>query len=209
MRYISTHCPHCGYAIRHGETQVPKVQIGPPVQPCPKCRQLCLDPIATEYEFMTEEEKNKFTSQHALLRSLLSTIIFFIIGISFLIGGISEEVTGAIVAGIINIVFSVLLTAYNIYSAKNKNVEQWVYESLQRTSIPLYLEMLKNVYSTNNVNRKYSPYVRKTEFLKSHKNFETRKSYIDSMQNFNDLLERLKIQYNNIPYTKTRITNAH
>lgn len=129
-------------------------------------------PYSNRIRIYDRRGKNRFTSQHALLRSLLSTIIFFIIGISFLIGGISEEVTGAIVAGIINVVFSVLLTAYNIYSAKNKNVEQWVYESLQRTSIPLYLEMLKNVYSTNKVNRKYSPYIRKTEFLKSHKNFE-------------------------------------
>lgn len=57
MQYTTTKCPHCGYRTRNRESGVPKVELGQTLICCPMCGKPIIDPILTEYEFMSERER--------------------------------------------------------------------------------------------------------------------------------------------------------
>ena len=57
MQYTTTKCPHCGYRTRNRESGVPNVDIGQTLACCPMCDKPIIDPIYTEYEFMSKREQ--------------------------------------------------------------------------------------------------------------------------------------------------------
>ena len=62
------------YRTRNHQSNVPKVQIGAPVLRCPKCGNLIFDTINIEYEFMTDKERESFTTESAQSSSFLKNI---------------------------------------------------------------------------------------------------------------------------------------
>ena len=89
MTYTTTKCRNCGYATRFHESNIPRVQIGSPIQKCPKCGHFILDSIATELEFMEDSERKNFSSSAAVPKGYLVSLIFIIFGTIMLISGIS------------------------------------------------------------------------------------------------------------------------
>ena len=83
MQYITTSCRNCGFRTRNHESNVPSLQIGAPISRCPNCGHLILDIFATEYEFMTERERKKFTTEAALAKSYPGNILLILFGLFF------------------------------------------------------------------------------------------------------------------------------
>ena len=197
MIYTTTTCKHCGFRTRSHESGVPDVQIGPPILRCPRCGHLILDSIATEYEFMTEKEKSKFTTDDALAKSWLGNILFIIIGIVVLFGGIASG-GGYIVAGLIFGLASIALGVYqmihNIKLSNENVIEQAIYQSLKRTQNPKYVQFLETAYITNCMGRKYIPFPKKEEFMKKYSYFETRATYQKEMEAFNQLMLSINLE---------------
>ena len=207
MKYITTSCPNCGYKTRSHESGVPSVQIGAPILPCPKCGQLVLDTIQTEYEFMTDSEKARFSTQSALPKSYIGNILFIALGIFLLIGGFVLNDTAYLVVGLIGGIGCIAIGVFQIVRnhkiADNATIEQAVYESLQRTKNSKYVEYIKTAYQQNGIKRNYLPYTNKATFIEQHKAFELRESYKQNMQAFNQLLESFDAE---IPAEKTDTT---
>ncbi len=194
MQYTTTSCANCGYKTRYRESNVPSVQLGYPIQRCPKCGNLIVDSIATEYEFMTEIEKEKFSSEKLFFNSLKKNGLFIVFGLLFFIFGIVSE-DGA--AGIIFGLISLGVGVYGMFdakkSSKSEECEQAIYESLQRTKNSKYVDFIRNSYMVSGIQRNYRPLESKEKFLEEHKNFESRYSYKQSMEEFNQVLESLNI----------------
>lgn len=189
MKYITTRCKNCGYRTRSHESGVPNVQIGPPILRCPKCGHLILDSIQTEYEFMTDNEKAKFSTQSALPKSYLGNILFIVVGLVLLIGGISTGNVAGLICGGGCIALGVYQKVQNQKIASNELIEQAVYESLQRTANSKYVEFIKYAYEVNGIKRNYMPFTNKAAYIEQYKKFELRDSYIQNMKNFNQVLE--------------------
>ncbi len=205
MKYTTTKCPHCGYQTRSHESRLPQVQIGSPLMLCPKCRHLILDNIAKEYEFMTEKERQGFTTQAAQQKSYGGNLLFIVFGVLFFIAGI---ITGAlylaegnisgigmissgIIIGCGSIALSIYQMKHNRELANEEFIEQCVYESLQRTSKKAYVDLLQNAYQTFKIKRTFLPFEGKENFLRAYKKFETRESYQNSMREFENILNAL------------------
>ena len=196
MRYTTTSCRNCGFKTRHHESNVPNVQIGSPILRCPKCGNLILDSIATEYEFMTDKERAKFTTENAQTASYPGNILFIIVGFALLIGGIVLG-GGYIAAGLIFgggcIWLGISQIIENNKMSSEHIIEQAVYESLQRTKNSDYVEFIKQSYSANKIKRQYRAYVGKNVFMGKYKIFESRESYIENMKEFNELIELIAV----------------
>lgn len=196
MRYITTSCSNCGFRTRNHEGGVPSVQIGAPVLPCPKCGHLILDSIVTEYEFMTDGERKRFTTETAGIRVLIGNLFIILVGFFLLIGGLitGEEYTiiGLLFGGGI-IGVGVFTVVKNIQMKNEQIIEQAVYESLQRTKNRDYVEFIKRTYMAKNIKRYYRAFTDKNNFIEKYQTFETRKSYIENMKAFNELLELIGV----------------
>ena len=196
MQYLTTKCRNCGYRTRDRETGVPKVQIGTPILICPRCGHLILDSIQTEYEFMTDKEKERFSSQSAFTRSIFGNIFFIVFGLIFLIGSITIG-GGYIAVGIIcgggMIALGVYQITKNQASRNNKDIEQAVYESLKRTENKDYVKYIETAYNSAGIDRKYKEFTDKNNFINENKNFEERSSYKENMEYFNELLNKIGI----------------
>lgn len=196
MRYTTTSCRNCGFKTRSHESNVPNVQIGSPILRCPRCGNLILDGIATEYEFMTDKERAKFTTENARTASYPGNILFIIVGFALLIGGIVLG-GGYIAAGLIFgggcILLGISRIIKNNKMSSEQIIEQAVYESLQRTKNSDYVEFIKQSYSANEIKRQYRTYAGKDVFMNKYKIFETRESYIDNMKEFNKLIELIGV----------------
>ncbi len=192
MRYTTTSCRSCGFRTRSYEGNVPDVQIGTPVLRCPKCGNLILDNIVTEYEFMTDREQSKFTTESAQARSYPGNILFIVMGFVLLIGGMSLG-GGYIAAGLIFgggcLFVGISQIVENSKMSDKHIIEQAVYESLQRTKNSDYVDFITQSYSANKIKRCYRPFEDKKIFMEKYKAFETRESYMENMQSFNELLE--------------------
>ena len=174
MQYTTTKCPHCGYRTRNRESGVPKVELGQTLACCPMCGKPIIDPINTEYEFMTEKEQEKWSTSHITGVETTRGIIMIIIGIAlFVFGLISGGGTG--------IFFSLFLGGGMIAMAVRKFIlvekadsynigEQAIYESLLRTSNANYVKLLKNAYGEE---RTYKPLVNRSEIINDYKKYST------------------------------------
>ena len=196
MKYITTKCSNCGYRTRNHESGVPNVQIASPILICPNCGHLILDIIQTEYEFMTDSEKAKFTTKAALPKSYIGNILFIVVGLVLLIGSLSIGDTytwAGLIGGGGCIALGIYQIVKNQKMANDEMIEQAVYESLQRTSNVQYVEYLKNAYKENNIKRYFLPDTNKIEFIEKYKKFELRDSYKRNMYDFNKLLELINV----------------
>lgn len=196
MQYLTTKCRNCGYRTRNRETGVPKVQIGMPILICPRCGHLILDSISTEYEFMTDKEKERFSSQSAFAHSLLGNIFYIVFGLILLISSITIG-GGYIAFGIICGGGIIALGVYQIIknqeSCNNKDIEQAVYESLKRTENKDYVIYIETAYNSASIDRKYKEFTGKNNFINENKNFEERSSYKENMEYFNKLLNEIGV----------------
>ena len=197
MTYTTTSCKNCGFKTRRRESGVPDVQIGCPIIRCPRCGHLILDNIATEYEFMTEKERSKFNTDDALSKSYLGNILFIIIGLIILVGGIASG-GGYIVAGLIFGLACIALGIYqiirNVKLSNDNVIEQAIYQSLKRTANQSYVRFLEAAYITNYMGRKYIPFTEKEKFMKEYQHFETRTSYQEEMAAFTKLVNSINLE---------------
>ena len=150
--YTTTRCRHCGYSTRLHEPDLPRVQLGQPVSKCVRCGNLIVDSIETEYEFMTEKEKQNFKPTYAFIKTLPSNIVTILLGILFLIGSLSFDgiliVLGLLASGLC--LFVGISTIFkNAKALDEKIMEQYVYESLQRTKNLKYVEYLLSSFFLN------------------------------------------------------------
>ena len=192
MKYITTKCRHCGYATRSHESGVPAVQIGQPIIKCPVCGNLIFDSIATEYEFMTDNEREKFSSENAEGKAIAANLFFIILGaimlIAFCASGESGGIFTGLFAGGLSIAMGIIQIKRNSNMVNEKIIEQAVYESLKRTENKEYVEFLKNAYSDNKIKRAYSLYQNRKDFMEKYKYFEERDSYSEQMKKFAAIL---------------------
>ena len=194
MKYTTTKCRNCGFRTRSHESNVPNVQLGAPILPCPQCGHLILDSIATEYEFMTDAEREKFKTDSALVRSYPGNVLFIIMGLFLLIGGIANgNILFGLLFGAGCIVLGISRIIENSKMADEQIIEQEVYESLQRTKNIDYVKFIEESYAANKIKRRYHPFDDKGAFMDEHKIFETRQSYIQNMKVFNELMELMGV----------------
>ena len=73
-------------------------------------------------------------------------------------------------------------------------IEQCVYESLKRTENKDYVNFVEQAYKANGIQRTFKEVENKKEFLEKYKKFETRKSYKDNMNEFNEVLEIIDLK---------------
>lgn len=211
MKYTTTKCRHCGYATRCFEGNVPKVQIGSPIIICPRCGNLILDSIITEFEFMTIEEKEKFSSELLTTKSTLKNIFLSIFGLILFIGSMflgGWYIAVGIIFGIGMIAISIIDIVKERKLCNEEVVEQAIYESLQRTKNMEYVQFIQKAYETNKLRRNYTPFSDRNRFMKQYEKFEYRSSYKENMEEFNQLLELLKIE-NQVNKSKDSTFNHH
>lgn len=193
MTYTTTKCSNCGYATRIHQSNVPKVQLGSPIQKCPNCGHLGLDSIATEYEFMSVSERERFLDAFSSSRSYPGQILFIILGI-FLGIGISTVYTAlGILIGLGMVGLGIYKIACDSKFVKDKIPEQMIYESLQRTSIKEYVDAIEKAYESAGIKRQYAPFADKQKFMEENKDFESRESYKQDMDDFNKILEAINL----------------
>lgn len=212
--YTTTKCRNCGYHTRSHERAVPKVQIGAPIFPCPNCGHLILDSIIAEYEFMTDRERVNFGSTVANVRTYPSNILAIIMGIFFFVVGITADSLTVmyIIAAIVCFAVGVSNIISNSKATDEKVMEQAIYESLQRTKNVEYVKYIEATYAANKIKRTYRPYTDRQSFIEQYKYMESRKSYIENMASFEDLVKHLGIEhkdstinFNNEPIAKPKV----
>ena len=76
----------------------------------------------------------------------------------------------------------------NAKVADEKLLEQCVYESLQRTKNPKYVEYLTIMYAANKIKRTYHPFKNRESFMEQYKYFEKRDSYNGNIECFDELV---------------------
>lgn len=189
MIYTTTKCPHCGFRTRNRETGVQKVELGQTIACCPRCDKVIIDPIDTEYEFMTDNERRKWSTNHLATAEKIRGIIMLVLGIFFLI-------MGFVVGDGIGIAFALLfgggLFAWGISKflsvgkINNYHVgEQIIYESLLRTSNEKYVELLKKFYKDKRV---YRPIENRNEIISEYEQYLTKDVHERFENDFLDLL---------------------
>lgn len=176
MEYITSKCPHCKYKYRNRESNVPKVQIGSTAFICPNCGNLIMDNIMTEYEFMTERERKTFESEKLLKSSLLGNVVMIMFGLFMAIGGFVIGDATSIIIGLIFggacLYFSISNVINNVRLADNKVVEQYIFESLRRTSDKEYREFLISYYATlKRKKRYYNPLENRQQIMSEYIKF--------------------------------------
>jgi hypothetical protein len=172
MKYTTTRCPYCGNVTRNNESGVPSVQLGVPVIKCNKCSQYMLDPIQTEFEFMTDTQKNSFNSNVASRRGIAGNLIFIIAGVLFIIGSLSAEgeyVAITIVIGSLLLLMGVGQMIGNNKVIKEKTLEKEVYRSLIRRSNSDYVDFLSRLYRGSKSKKDYTVYKDKSYFISANK----------------------------------------
>lgn len=178
MEYTTTKCSNCGFATRYRETGVPKIQLGMPLAVCPRCRHLILDSFKTEFEFMSEKKRKAFLSHTVFASYFASCVFFFLFGIFIVVGaalfsdGTAESVF-LILIGVFLSLFSVYKFVKTFLKIKSGVLEQAIYASLKRTSDSGYVDFLNACYQKNGVNKEFSAFGGKSEFMKKYKEYET------------------------------------
>ena len=191
MRYTTTKCSNCGFRTRNHESNVPSVQLGSPVLHCPRCGHLILDTIATEYEFMTDYEREKFTTSSLLFKSFLGNVLFIVVGLFILIGGLitgDDYVVLGVIFGGGCLCLGICQIIRNLKMRNEHIIEQAIYESLKRTQNVAYVSFIKESYTINKIKRNYHPFPGKVTFIRNYAFFEEKETYLENMKEFADLM---------------------
>lgn len=189
MPYTTTKCPHCGYRTRSGETGVKRVELGQTIACCPGCGMPIMDPINTEYEFMSKIEQKKWSTDHLASVADGKAVFMLILGIIGFIAGMAfGEVSGVLIALFSGGLFIYMcINAFN-YAKEMRNShygEQLIYESLLRTSNNTYVELLKNSYGKK---RTYRPIPNRFEIIEDYKKYSTEDIHKKAEEEFSKLL---------------------
>ena len=157
MKYVTTKCPHCGYQTRTHDSGTQKVELGQTLFRCPKCHTLMLDPIDTEYEFMTDYERGMYASNTVLLKAVIGNLLFIGGGIFMLIAALTLGKDYLIIC----LIFSILLFGFGfsgfwkVYKVSKMNaVKLAILYSLLRTSNAKYVQTLNFSYDGKRTYRK-------------------------------------------------------
>lgn len=171
MTYTTTKCPHCGYKTRNRETGVPEVQLGQTILNCPNCGNIIIDPINTEWEFMADYEKRKFTATSIQRNNIVASIIKIIIAIVFFVGSITTADAFYIIIGIVIAVWLVIDSIYSIIkdndALENGVLDKAIEESILRTSNKTYVSFLEKYYEGKRI---YHKDPRRDEIIEKNKN---------------------------------------
>lgn len=200
MQYITTKCPHCGYRTRNRESGVSKVELGQTIACCPMCGMPIIDPIYTEYEFMSKREQKKCSTKYSTTIDTIRGVFMLILGAVFFFGGITSGDGYGIVLALLGgggLICMSISRFFSVKKARELNIgEQLIYESLIRTSNNWYVELLKKSYRNK---RKYKPLPNRYEIMKDYKRYSTEEIH----KGFEDeFLKLLKI----IDYEEQEIT---
>ena len=210
MQYTTTSCPHCGYKTRNSETGVSNVELGQTIIVCPNCKNLIIDTISTEYEFMTPYERSKYSSTSRILTKYnFGALLLVVFGLFFLIGGFTMSGEYKV----LGIIIGTSLLCYGItqfikvHKAKKLNIgEQIIYESLLRTSNSDYVKALKSIY---NGKRVYSPLDNRNTIIKNNSNYSTKEVHSRYQTQFNEVVERLDKSKDNMKENKISRFDHH
>lgn len=209
MIYTTTKCPHCGFRTRNRETGVQKVELGQTIACCPRCGKVIIDPIDTEYEFMTDNERKKWSTNHLASAEKVRGIIMLILGLIFFI-------IGFVVGDVIGVIFALLfgggfiVWGINKISAvgkiNNYHVgEQIIYESLLRTSNEKYVDLLKKYYKNK---RTYRPIENRNEIISEYEQYSTKDVHESFERDFLDLLNIIENK-NEVDAKKSKTSTSY
>jgi len=164
-----------------------------------------LDPIQTEFEFMTDFQKKSFYASTASINGILGNLIYIIAGALFLgFSGTAEDeyiVIGSII-GILLLAMGIGQIISNYKFLKSSTLEKEIVKSLIRTSNKRYVEFLSIVYNNAKLNRKYCCFQEKEVFLSKNKQLLS-KAEIENEENdmtafMSSVLSINEIQVSNI-----------
>ena len=197
MQYTTTKCPHCGYRTRNRETGVSRVELGQTLACCPKCDKPIIDPIYTEYEFMSKRERKKWSTRHLVTVDAIRGIILLIMGGFFFVLGITSGDTYGIVVALLMGGVPILTGISRFFSIKkalsSNVVEQIIYESLLRTSNNNYVKLLEQSYGKK---RTYKPIQNRSEVIIYYKKYSTEDIHKRFEEEFSKLLNIIEDEDN-------------
>ena len=208
MIYTTTKCPHCGYRTRNRESGVPKVELGQTLACCPMCGNPIIDPIYTEYEFMTESEQSKWATEHISTTETIRGVAMIIIGIVLFIIGVAAGEGAGIVFGLLfggGLIAMGIRRFVTVKKANSLNIgEQIIYESLLRTSNAEYVKLLEKAYDGE---RKYNPIPNRLELINEYQKYSTSEIHERYKEEFLKLLKLIENQ-ENIEAEKVKESNS-
>ena len=194
MKYTTTRCSKCGYATRLHDSETPDFQIGMPVFKCPKCGNLLVDSIATEYEFLTQSERESL--QKSYKKSVIANIVLILVGyivpiVGFMASG-EIGVIGYVIPACSTLIGLVNLIKNGILYSKDFT-EKLIYYSLKRTSNPEYVRFIVSAYRQMDIRRGYRSYRDREKFMKEYEYLEDEKdkSFEKTMDEYEELVSML------------------
>lgn len=195
MKRTTTSCENCGYKTRVMQSNMPSIMLDAPLSVCPKCGKLILDHIFTEYEFMTENQRNRFSKKVQRNSITAKGVGTMIIGAFIMIAGImSGDVlftVGGVVVGIIFATIGLYLMNSRLEAIDNGACEKLIYVSLRRTRNMDYVRALENAYSRFNDDKIYEKYQNRESFLSKHSYLEQDPWVKERMAQHKQILEAL------------------
>lgn len=166
-----------------------------PLSVCPKCGKLILDHIFTEYEFMTENQRNRFSKKNQRNSITAKGVGTMIIGAFIMIAGIMSGdmlfTVGGVVVGIIFATIGLYLMNSRLEAIDNGACEKLIYVSLRRTRNTDYVRALENAYSRFNDDKLYEKYQNRESFLSKHSYLEQDPWVKERMAQHKQILEAL------------------
>lgn len=209
MEYTTTKCPHCGYRTRNRESGVPKIELGQTLACCPMCDKPIIDPIYTEYEFMTEKEQQKWSTSSLTTAEILRGIITLVLGFIIFVAGISSGEGSGVVAALLIGGALIAMGIGRFFTAKKAselNVgEQAIYESLLRTSNKTYVNLLKKAYGKK---RTYRPLENREDAMEYYKEYSSQEIHERFEKNFMKLLNILDNQSENLELKNAKLSSS-
>ena len=207
--HVTTKCPHCNYRTRNQEELGPKIQLGQTIFCCPRCDKPMIDPFYTEYEFMSENERRKFTTKRLASSGIANGISLILLAIFLIAGGIAiAETVAIILTSILGVAALWMATSefIDVFRAKKLNVgEQAIYESLLRTSNVDYVNLLKQYDQKH----EFQPISNRAEMINDLKQYSTEDIHEANEKEFLKIVEITKnnnidIQQMEASYTYAR-----
>ena len=139
---------------------------------------------------MTESERGKFSSEGYSVSSAIRRAISFILGFAIILVGIMSGSEGVIVGGVIVGVILIIIGIFRfvaIGKVDSQNIcEQFIYESLLRTSNKNYVDLLKKAYGEERI---YSPLPNRSEVIKEYQKYSTEEVHTKCEKEFFKLLD--------------------
>ena len=195
MKYTTTSCPHCGFRTRNHEPGVQKIELDQTIECCPRCKHLIIDPIKTEYEFMTNAEREKWQTSSISAAERNRGIALLIISATLIL---ITLITGAFnssgfIGLIIFIIFPMIIGINKFVKAgeyEDLHIgEQLIYESLLRTSNIQYVNLLKKYYGNK---RTFNCLQNRTILINTYQKYSSPEIHNNCEKKFLLILEYLK-----------------